>query len=99
MKVRVKTANGWGEYSKPVTKTTGQLIGTTAYIAGDDDSVQVRIIIAGVTLAVVVLVVIIVMIVLYLRRSGDDCNKKQQSDCDTLEYRNVNDGKKYNTNN
>lgn len=39
-----------------------------AYIAGDDDSVQVRIIIAGVTLAVVVVVAIAVMIVLYLRR-------------------------------
>lgn len=27
--VRAKTTNGWGEYSKPITKTTGQLIGTT----------------------------------------------------------------------
>lgn len=47
-------------------------------------------IIAGATVAVVVLVVIIIiMTVLFLRSRGtDECNKKQPSDCDTLEYRN-----------
>ncbi|RWS29960.1 ephrin type-A receptor 4-like protein, partial [Leptotrombidium deliense] len=80
--VRSKTNNLW---SKPMFRTTGHLVGSTAYV-GDDDSVQVRII-AGVSVAIVILViVIIVMIVLYLRRSTDECNKKQPSDCDTLEY-------------
>ncbi|RWS16488.1 ephrin type-B receptor 1-B-like protein [Dinothrombium tinctorium] len=73
------------EYTRPLFQTTGHLVGSTAYI-GDDDSVQVRII-AGVSVAIVVLViVIIVMIVLYLRKNTDECNKKQPSDCDTLEY-------------
>ncbi|KAE9530794.1 hypothetical protein AGLY_011256 [Aphis glycines] len=60
----------------------------TAYI-GDEDNMEVRII-AGATVAVVVvLVVVIIMTVLFLRsRSNDECNKKQPSDCDTLEYRN-----------
>lgn len=83
--IRGKLISGWTEFSKPVYQRTGQLVGSTAYI-GEDDSVQVRII-AGVTIAIVVLVVVIgVMIVLYLRRNTDECNKKQPSDCDTLEY-------------
>ncbi|XP_050422840.1 ephrin type-B receptor 1-B isoform X9 [Adelges cooleyi] len=85
--VRAKTAHGWGEYSPTIYKTTGQLLGS-AYI-GDEDNMEVRII-AGATVAVVVvLVVVIIMTVLFLRsRSNDECNKKQPSDCDTLEYRN-----------
>ncbi|XP_022243643.1 ephrin type-A receptor 4-like isoform X1 [Limulus polyphemus] len=84
--VRAKTTHGWGEYSKPIYTTTGQLVDSTAYVEEEEDQVQVRII-AGATVAVVVLVVVIVvMIVLYIRRSSDDYNKKQPSDCDTLDY-------------
>ncbi|XP_022239231.1 ephrin type-B receptor 1-B-like [Limulus polyphemus] len=85
--VRAKTTLGWGEYSNVVYMTTGQLVDSTAYVE-EEDQIQVRVI-AGATVAVVVLVVVIVvMIVLYIRRSSDDCNKKQPSDCDTLEYHN-----------
>lgn len=43
----------------------------------------------SIVVVVVVLVVIIVFTVMFLRsRSNDECNKKQPSDCDTLEYRN-----------
>lgn len=85
--VRVKTTRGFGEYSDTVFLTTGQYTHSPALV-GDEDKVQVRII-AGATVAVILLVVIIiVMIILYIKRSSDDCNKKQPSDCDTLEYRN-----------
>ncbi|XP_065286571.1 ephrin type-B receptor 2 isoform X4 [Dermacentor albipictus] len=84
--VRVKTTRGFGEYSDTVFLTTGQYTHSPALV-GDEDKVQVRII-AGATVAVILLVVIvIVMIILYIK-SSDDCNKKQPSDCDTLEYRN-----------
>ncbi|KAL1115801.1 hypothetical protein AAG570_006091 [Ranatra chinensis] len=85
--VRAKTGHGWGEFSLPIFKTTGQVLGT-AYI-DDEDNMQVRII-AGATVAVVILlVIIIIMAALFLRsRGNDECNKKQPSDCDTLEYRN-----------
>ncbi|XP_077533315.1 eph receptor tyrosine kinase isoform X8 [Haemaphysalis longicornis] len=90
--VRVKTTRGFGEYSDTVFLTTGQYTHSPALV-GDEDKVQVRII-AGATVAVILLVVIIiVMIILYIKRSSDDCNKKQPSDCDTLEYRNG-EGKK-----
>ncbi|KAK4337194.1 hypothetical protein RND71_043293 [Anisodus tanguticus] len=47
---------------------------------------QVRVI-AGVCVAIIVAIIVAVaMIIVYLRRSSDDCNKKQPSDCDTLEY-------------
>ncbi|XP_065286569.1 ephrin type-B receptor 2 isoform X2 [Dermacentor albipictus] len=89
--VRVKTTRGFGEYSDTVFLTTGQYTHSPALV-GDEDKVQVRII-AGATVAVILLVVIvIVMIILYIK-SSDDCNKKQPSDCDTLEYRNG-EGKK-----
>lgn len=43
--------------------------------------------IAGVTAAcLALLIVVIVMIMLYAKRNHDECNKKQPSDCDTLEY-------------
>uniref|UniRef100_T1IPM1 Uncharacterized protein n=1 Tax=Strigamia maritima TaxID=126957 RepID=T1IPM1_STRMM len=84
--VRAKTTHGWGEFSQPEYRRTDQMLGT-AYV-GDDDSVQVRIIAGAVVAVVVLLVIVIIMTVLFLRRSNEDCNKKQPSDCDTLEYRN-----------
>ncbi|XP_066597615.1 ephrin type-B receptor 1-B isoform X6 [Prorops nasuta] len=56
---------------------------------GEDDNMQVRIIAGAIVAVVVLLVIIIIMTVLILRsRASDECNKKQPSDCDTLEYRN-----------
>ncbi|XP_067122135.1 ephrin type-A receptor 4-A-like isoform X2 [Centruroides vittatus] len=93
--VRTKTTHGWGEYSRPTYKFTGQLVSSPTPVE-TDDPVQVPII-AGATVAVIVLlVVIVVMIVLYIRRSSDECNKKQPSDCDTLEYH-TGEGKKLTT--
>ncbi|XP_037075029.1 ephrin type-B receptor 1-B-like isoform X2 [Pollicipes pollicipes] len=85
--VRARTNRGWGEFSEPVFGTTGQMLGT-AYV-GEDDGVNVRII-AGATVAVIaLLVIIVIMAVFFLRsRGNEECNKKQPSDCDTLEYRN-----------
>lgn len=84
--VRAKTTNGWGEFSPAIYKTTGHVMGR-AYVG--DDNMQVRLI-AGATVGVVVFLVIIVIITVVLVRSrgSDECNKKQPSDCDTLEYRN-----------
>ncbi|XP_014241659.1 ephrin type-A receptor 4 isoform X7 [Cimex lectularius] len=85
--VRAKTTHGWGEFSMPVYKTTGQVL-DTAYI-GDEDNMQVKIIAGATVTVVVLLVLIIIMTVIFLRsRGNDECNKKQPSDCDTLEYRN-----------
>ncbi|XP_042211505.1 ephrin type-B receptor 1-B-like isoform X4 [Homarus americanus] len=85
--VRAKTTHGWGEYSSPVYKKTGQLLGTP-YV-GDEDNTQVRIIVGATVGAFVVIAVIVIMTLLFLRSRGtDECNKKQPSDCDTLEYRN-----------
>lgn len=43
----------------------------------------------GIVAVVVVLAAVIVLTVVFVRsRSNDECNKKQPSDCDTLEYRN-----------
>lgn len=43
--------------------------------------------IAGVTAAcLALLIIVIVMIMVYAKRNHDECNKKQPSDCDTLEY-------------
>ncbi|KAJ6220475.1 hypothetical protein RDWZM_006287, partial [Blomia tropicalis] len=87
IRCRTKTS-GWSDYSKAVIKKTGQHLVNPAFRSdSDNDTIQTRIIIAGVTLVVVVLFVITGMIVLYLRRNSEDCNKKQPSDCDTLEYR------------
>ncbi|XP_063865644.1 ephrin type-B receptor 1-B-like isoform X8 [Scylla paramamosain] len=84
--VRAKTTHGWGKYSPPIYKRTGQLLGT-AYV-GDEDNTQVRIIVGATVGAFVVIAVIVIMTLLFLRRGTDECNKKQPSDCDTLEYRN-----------
>ncbi|KAK7789839.1 hypothetical protein R5R35_011236 [Gryllus longicercus] len=82
--VRAKTQHGWGEYSKVVSKKTGQVL---EHFGNTD--MQVRLI-AGATVGVVVfLVIVIIIAVVFLRsRGSDECNKKQPSDCDTLEYRN-----------
>lgn len=60
----------------------------TAYI-GDEEGFRLQLVAGGIVAIVVILVAIIVLTVVFLRsRSNDECNKKQPSDCDTLEYRN-----------
>ncbi|XP_025271310.1 ephrin type-A receptor 4-B isoform X14 [Camponotus floridanus] len=98
IQVRAKTTRGWGEYTPVVFKKTPHAMGLD-YV-GEDDNMQVRIIAGAVVAVVVLLVIIIIMTVLILRsrfmrfmrfrcsRASDECNKKQPSDCDTLEYRN-----------
>ncbi|XP_046623821.1 eph receptor tyrosine kinase isoform X10 [Neodiprion pinetum] len=86
IQVRAKTTRGWGEYTPVVFKKTPHALGLD-YV-GDDDNMQVRIIAGAIVAVVVLLVIIIIMTVLFLRRASDECNKKQPSDCDTLEYRN-----------
>ncbi|XP_058808971.1 ephrin type-B receptor 1-B isoform X2 [Phymastichus coffea] len=86
VQVRAKTTRGWGEYTPVLYKKTSHAIGLD-YV-GEDDNMQVRIIAGAIVAVVVLLVIIIVMTVLFLRRASDECNKKQPSDCDTLEYRN-----------
>ncbi|XP_014212673.2 ephrin type-B receptor 2-like [Copidosoma floridanum] len=87
VQVRAKTTLGWGEYTPVVFKKTQHAMGLD-YV-GDDDNMQVRIIAGAIVAVVVLLVIIIIMTVLFLRsRASDECNKKQPSDCDTLEYRN-----------
>nr|XP_022907212.1 ephrin type-B receptor 1-B-like isoform X3 [Onthophagus taurus] len=90
--VRAKTKRGWGAYSHPIFKTTGQVFKTgkkeLSYV-GDDESYRLQIVAGGIVAVVVVLGVIIVLAVVFLKsRSNDECNKKQPSDCDALEYRN-----------
>ncbi|XP_044591135.1 ephrin type-B receptor 1-B isoform X5 [Cotesia glomerata] len=87
IQVRAKTTRGWGEYTPVIYKKTNHAMGLD-YV-GDDDNMQVRIIAGAIVAVVVLLVIIIIMTVLFLRsRASDECNKKQPSDCDTLEYRN-----------
>lgn len=60
-----------------------------AYVVDDDDSFRIRMIAGCIVAVIVVLSAIIILTVVYLRsKSNDECNKKQPSDCDTLEYRN-----------
>lgn len=60
----------------------------SAYV-GDEESFRLQLVAGGGVAVVVILVVVIVFVVMFLRsRSNDECNKKQPSDCDTLEYRN-----------
>ena len=60
-----------------------------AYVGDDDDSFRIRMIAGCIVAVIVVLSAIIILTVVYLRsKSNDECNKKQPSDCDTLEYRN-----------
>ncbi|XP_015609289.1 ephrin type-B receptor 1 isoform X3 [Cephus cinctus] len=87
IQVRAKTTRGWGEYTPVIYKKTPHAMGLD-YV-GNDDNMQVRIIAGAIVAVVVLLVIIIVMTVLFLKsRASDECNKKQPSDCDTLEYRN-----------
>ncbi|XP_068901588.1 ephrin type-B receptor 1-B isoform X8 [Tenebrio molitor] len=87
LQVRAKTQRGWGAYSPVIFKTTGQVL-NTAYV-GDEEGFRLQLVAGSIVVVVVVLVVIIVFTVMFLRsRSNDECNKKQPSDCDTLEYRN-----------
>ncbi|XP_065335726.1 ephrin type-B receptor 1-B isoform X6 [Cloeon dipterum] len=86
--VRTKTKSGWGELSPPIYKTTGQVL-NPAFVVEEEDNVQMRIVAGAIVGTVVVVVLVIVLVVLFFRsRGSDDCNKKQPSDCDTLEYRN-----------
>ncbi|XP_049824325.1 ephrin type-B receptor 1-B isoform X4 [Aethina tumida] len=87
LQVRAKTENGWGDYSPVIFKTTGQVL-NTAY-SHDDEGFRIKLVAGGIVAIVVILVGVIVLTVVFLRsRSNDECNKKQPSDCDTLEYRN-----------
>lgn len=55
----------------------------------DDEGFRIKLVAGGIVAIVVILVGVIVLTVVFLRsRSNDECNKKQPSDCDTLEYRN-----------
>ncbi|CAH1117657.1 unnamed protein product [Phaedon cochleariae] len=87
LQVRAKTQRGWGAYSPVIFKITGQVM-NTAYIE-DEEGIRLQLVAGGIVAVVVILVAVIVLTVLFLRtRSSDECNKKQPSDCDTLEYRN-----------
>ncbi|GJQ88682.1 hypothetical protein Trydic_g12023, partial [Trypoxylus dichotomus] len=56
---------------------------------GDDDGFRLQLVAGGIVAIVVVIAAAIVLTVVFLKsRSNDECNKKQPSDCDTLEYRN-----------
>ncbi|KAI4454835.1 tyrosine-protein kinase receptor [Holotrichia oblita] len=87
LQVRAKSKRGWGAYSPVIFKTTGQVF-KTAYV-GDDDGFRLQLVAGGIVAIVVVIAAAIVLTVVFLKsRSNDECNKKQPSDCDTLEYRN-----------
>lgn len=59
-----------------------------AYV-GAEEGFRLQLVAGGIVAIVVVLVAVIVLTVVFVRsRSNDECNKKQPSDCDTLEYRN-----------
>ncbi|CAG9767808.1 unnamed protein product [Ceutorhynchus assimilis] len=87
LQVRAKTPRGWGAWSQVIFKTTGQVL-NTAYV-GAEEGFRLQLVAGGIVVIVVVLVAVIVLTVVFVRsRSNDECNKKQPSDCDTLEYRN-----------
>ncbi|XP_022665650.1 ephrin type-B receptor 1-B-like isoform X2 [Varroa destructor] len=50
-------------------------------------------VIVGLSVVVVIVIIALVVAFLYVKRNNEECNKKQPSDCDTLEYRNG-EGKK-----
>lgn len=59
-----------------------------AYV-GEEEGLRYQLVAGGIVAVVVVLAAVIVLTVVFVRsRSNDECNKKQPSDCDTLEYRN-----------
>ncbi|KAL3270488.1 hypothetical protein HHI36_021030 [Cryptolaemus montrouzieri] len=87
IQIRAKTQRGWGAYSPVIYKMTGQVL-NTAYV-GDQEGLRLRLVAGLIVAVVLILVAVIVLTVVFLRsRSNDECNKKQPSDCDTLEYRN-----------
>lgn len=56
---------------------------------GEEEGLRYQLVAGGIVAVVVVLAAVIVLTVVFVRsRSNDECNKKQPSDCDTLEYRN-----------
>lgn len=65
-------------------------------MGGDEEGLKLQLVAGGIVAVVVLLVAIIILTVLFVRsRSNDECNKKQPSDCDTLEYRNGEGKSKY----
>lgn len=87
LQVRAKTQRGWSAWSPVIFKTTGQVL-NTAYV-GEEEGLRYQLVAGGIVAVVVVLAAVIVLTVVFVRsRSNDECNKKQPSDCDTLEYRN-----------
>ncbi|OQR67293.1 ephrin type-B receptor 2-like [Tropilaelaps mercedesae] len=56
--------------------------------AADPSSTGQVTVIVGLAVAVVIVIIVLVVALLYVKRSNEECNKKQPSDCDTLEYRN-----------
>lgn len=59
-----------------------------AYV-GEEEGFRLQLVAGGIVAIVVILVAVIVLTVVFVKtRSNDECNKKQPSDCDTLEYRN-----------
>lgn len=87
LQVRAKTPRGWSAYSSPIFKTTGHVLKTT--YMGEEDGFRLQLVAGAIVAVVVILVAVIVLTVVFLKsRSNDECNKKQPSDCDTLEYRN-----------
>ncbi|XP_017777652.1 PREDICTED: ephrin type-A receptor 4-A isoform X3 [Nicrophorus vespilloides] len=88
LQVRAKTQRGWSAYSPVIFKTTGQVL-KTAYIGEDEEGFRLQLVAGGIVAIVVILVAVIVLTVVFIKsRANDECNKKQPSDCDTLEYRN-----------
>ncbi|XP_021955227.1 ephrin type-B receptor 2 isoform X1 [Folsomia candida] len=87
IQIRAKTVSGWGEFSQVVYKRTGQLL---ALVGPEADYSRQGLLITVIAVAVaLVLVFLVIAAALFFRgRGNDDCNKKQPSDCDTLEYRN-----------
>ncbi|XP_076256187.1 eph receptor tyrosine kinase isoform X2 [Rhynchophorus ferrugineus] len=87
LQVRAKTPRGWGAWSPVIFKTTGQVL-NTAYV-GAEEGFRLQLVAGGIVVIIVVLVAVIILTVVFVKsRSNDECNKKQPSDCDTLEYRN-----------
>ncbi|CAL8148179.1 unnamed protein product [Orchesella dallaii] len=87
--VRAKTVSGWGEFSTVVYKKTGQAM----TLVGEEDYSRQGLLITIIAVAVaLILVFLCIAAALFFRgRGSDECNKKQPSDCDTLEYRNNED--------
>ncbi|XP_023310193.1 ephrin type-B receptor 1-B isoform X1 [Anoplophora glabripennis] len=78
-----------GKQKRPARRTSGVTRGVFLAYIGDEEGLRLQLVAGGIVAVVVILVAVIVLTVVFLRsRSNDECNKKQPSDCDTLEYRN-----------